>query len=108
MLEQLVNHEGRAGRDGMPSVCTLMARPSDFNSHVAYTDFDERMRNIDSAAKQRLDDSLAAERRFFNNVTECRWKLLMAHYDEGALEDSPINDPSWRCGKCDNCTRSTT
>ena len=108
MLEALINMWGRAGRDGMPSECTLMAQPKDFNAHVGYTYLNERTNCIDSAGKQRLDASLAAERRFFNNVTDCRWKLLMAHYEEGAHEDSTINDPSWRCGKCDNCTRSQT
>lgn len=107
-LEQYVNHAGRAGRDGQPSVCTLMCRPSDFNEHDAYTKMDECKGYIDKPAAERIRASLAAQRRFSQNVTECRWRLLMEHYNEAhdqAIKDSPIRDPSWRCLTCDNCAR---
>ena len=98
LLEQLLNHFGRAGRDGRESTCTLIYKPQDFNGHEAHVNWDERTGKLSQLTRQRLVHSITQLRGFAANVTRCRWRFLMEHYGESA-------DDNWRCSKCDNCLR---
>lgn len=102
LIEQLLNHIGRAGRDGLEATCTLMCKPSDFNEHEAFLKAPEERCSDESKARQLA--SINAQRAYVDNVAVCRWVQLMHHWGEAELPDqSKLHDPSWRCGTCDNC-----
>jgi superfamily II DNA helicase RecQ len=101
LLEQLLNHFGRAGRDQKESICTLICKPQDFNAHEAHINFDAQTGAISGPSHQRQLGSLAQLRAYSENVSACRWRFLLAHWQE----DSILADEQWRCGKCDNCIR---
>ena len=56
---------------------------------------------ITAPSQQRQLSSLSQLRAYAENVSTCRWRFLMAHWQE----DSVLADEHWRCGKCDNCHR---
>ena len=101
LLEQLLNHFGRAGRDGEESSCTLICKPQDFNVHEAHINLDAQVGGVSEASQQRQLGSLAQLRAYAENVSTCRWRFLLAHWQE----DSVLANEQWSCGKCDNCRR---
>jgi hypothetical protein len=102
LLEQLLNHFGRAGRDGKESICTLICKPQDFNIHESYISHDHHdSQKLTAASQQRQLGSLRELRAFSENVSTCRWRFLLAYWEE----DDVLADKDWRCGKCDNCLR---
>ena len=58
LLEQLLNHFGRAGRDGGESICTFICKPQDFNIHESYIHHDSQAGKLTAAAQQRQLGSL--------------------------------------------------
>ena len=101
LLEQLLNHFGRAGRDGGESICTFICKPQDFNIHESYIHHDSQAGKLTAAAQQRQLGSLRQLRALSENVSTCRWRFLLSHWEE----DDVLADKDWRCGKCDNCVR---
>lgn len=59
--------------------------------------------NWEECTRKRED--IGQLRSFAENVSQCSWRRMMEHYKEEDLEGSQIQDPEWRCGKCDVCLR---
>jgi len=91
-MDEYVQQAGRAGRDGLPSACTLIcADGSDFSKFRSPF----YMTGLSADAKAATLDSLEALRAYALDTTRCRRAALVAYFGE--------TPPFTRCGTCDNC-----
>ena len=90
-IEDYYQQIGRAGRDGSPSECTLLASDADFTRYASdfYTE------KLPEHAKRHMLASTERLRAFFNQQCTCRWVELLGAFEERA--------PFASCGSCDVC-----
>ena len=90
-IEDYYQQIGRAGRDGSPSECTLLASDADFTRYASdfYTE------KLPEHAKRHMLASTERLRAFFNQQCKCRWVELLGAFEERA--------PFASCGSCDVC-----
>lgn len=93
-LEGYYQETGRAGRDGMESMCVLFYTYSDKKK----IDFMIEKGEGNSMQKQRQREDLKAVIQFCENKTDCRRMQVLAHFAEKF-------DPRMCRKTCDNCLR---
>jgi len=92
--EEYYQHIGRAGRDGGPATCEMIASDADFARYASefYT------KDLPEGAKERLLASTERLRAYANHSSSCRWVALLGLMGERATFAA--------CGTCDCCVRS--
>jgi len=90
-VEEYYQHIGRAGRDGLPARCHLIASDADFTAYAS----DFYTKNLTAERKKEQLASTEALRNIVN-CAECRRAKLLKFFGE---------TPTWgdSCGTCDNC-----
>lgn len=100
MSNSLVNYcqeSGRVGRDNQAAVCILF---------YCYKQFMEKFnliaRNVgyNADAKKDFLNRLIDMLFYFENLRQCRYKLLITYLNYAAAE---ATDPNWKCHNCDIC-----
>ena len=91
--EEYYQHIGRAGRDGGPARCEMIASDADFAKYSGefYT------KGLPHGQVERVLESTEKLRGYANNTSDCRWVALLRLMGETA--------PFAACGTCDNCVR---
>ena len=92
--EEYYQHIGRAGRDGGPATCEMIANDNDFSKYAS--DFYTKQLPT-GGAKERVLASTERLRGYANNTTACRWVALLGLMGERADFNA--------CGACDCCVR---
>lgn len=92
-LEAYYQQIGRAGRDGLPSKCTMLFTMGDLDR---YQD-DFYVGQLKGSALQAILESTKALRCYCQNQTTCRRKQLLDYFGE---RPAPFGE---NCGTCDVC-----
>eukprot|EP00884_Botryococcus_braunii_P004017 jgi/Botrbrau1/13616/Bobra.0069s0013.2 len=95
-VEAYYQQIGRAGRDGLPSECTLMWSDADW-SKIAFI---KGPGDLSAAGKDNFEKGKAIMQEFCH-TSECRHAFIMRHFDPDGSHDR--NGPCR--GGCDNCDR---
>ncbi|KAK3858350.1 hypothetical protein Pcinc_035461 [Petrolisthes cinctipes] len=84
---------GRAGRDGMPSVCTVLYSPTDFSVHKYF------LSTLSSEGYRKHRRTMMDKMERYLNLKTCRRAEIISHF----TSLSPSTTPKPNC--CDMCTR---
>jgi superfamily II DNA helicase RecQ len=102
-MEEYYQQIGRAGRDGVLSLCLMLYGESDFVKYQS----DFYVGKLSAEAKLTQKKSTDALERFSRDPTACRRAGILQHFGEkepGVWKTSP-EDGKKVCGTCDNCVR---
>lgn len=91
-MEEYYQQIGRAGRDGLASEVCMFVNDNDFEKYNG----DFYMGSLPTEAKQAMEDSLNALKKYALDPQTCRRKSLLDFF---------VEKPSFgeRCGTCDTC-----
>lgn len=95
-MEEYYQHTGRAGRDGLQSACHMLCTASQFQAYLS----DFYLGGLSTLARNAVETSLAALRKFCVTRQGCRRKMILDHFADGLVAKTSFGA---QCGSCDLC-----